>query len=186
MMIFISTTINLLLFRISRIKDFFSRSSGKTMTKNFSFIVLCFSVSFPIVILTEILMGYFSLFSQSVYPLAKIAADFNSATFNSILQNFCEQKFDNFWLKFVDKGLKFTNLNNLTFGYFQYKFRNFVSPRGYTPCYFHLVFPTHSICEAINYFLESQRFNLLITISQIQANLCDIVNGNDCYFRTIN
>jgi hypothetical protein len=41
-------------------------------------------------------------FNQSVYPLAKIAADFNSATFNSILQNFCEQKFDNFWLKFVD------------------------------------------------------------------------------------
>ncbi len=71
-------------------------------------------------------------YCQSVYPLAKIAADFNSATFNSILQNFCEQKFDNFWLKFIDKGLKFTNLNNLTFGHFQYKFRNFVSPRGYT------------------------------------------------------
>jgi hypothetical protein len=43
-----------------------------------------------------------SMTHQSVYPLAKIAADFNSATFNSILQNFGEQKFVNFWLKFVD------------------------------------------------------------------------------------
>jgi hypothetical protein len=39
---------------------------------------------------------------QGVYPLAKIAADFNSATFNSILQNFGEHKFVNFSLKFVD------------------------------------------------------------------------------------
>jgi hypothetical protein len=39
---------------------------------------------------------------QSVYPLAKIAADFNSTTFNSILQNFGEHKFVNFSLKFVD------------------------------------------------------------------------------------
>jgi hypothetical protein len=40
--------------------------------------------------------------NQSVYPLAKIAADFNSATFKSIKQHFGEHKFVNFLLKFVD------------------------------------------------------------------------------------
>jgi hypothetical protein len=38
----------------------------------------------------------------SVYPLAKIAADFNSANFKSIKQHFGEQKFGNFSLKFID------------------------------------------------------------------------------------
>jgi hypothetical protein len=55
-----------------------------------------------------VLLGQAQIFTvdwyneQSVYPLAKIAADFNSATFNSILQNFGEHKFVNFSLKFVD------------------------------------------------------------------------------------
>jgi hypothetical protein len=61
-------------------------------------------------------------FAQSVYPLAKIAADFNSATFKSIKQYFGDHKFVNFWLKFSNWGINFTNLHYLTLGNFQYKF----------------------------------------------------------------
>jgi hypothetical protein len=47
--------------------------------------------------------------NQSVYPLAKIAADFNSANFKSIWQPFGEQNFDNFFLKFSNWGQRITN-----------------------------------------------------------------------------
>ncbi len=59
---------------------------------------------------------------NNVYPLAKIAADFNSATFKSIKQHFGEHKFVNFSLKFVDLGLKFTKIHYPTFANFHNKF----------------------------------------------------------------